>query len=269
MYFKTFRYLTIVFIFIFSYNLLEHNILSEEKTYEKRKIFITAHRGSSLKARDNSIEAINMAIEEKADYIEIDVRRTKDNKLVLSHDDIFIKSSGESFSIADSILREINNKGIFSRGNDKNIVTLEKALKLIRGKAKINIDLKVNTDKELLSKLVVELIEKYNMEEDVIITSSNYEAILNVRNYNSDIKIGYITKSLSKDFNIDKIDVISIYYKGLNEDIVKRVHKYNKKIFVWTVNTEEDGKRAISLGVDNIITNDVVTIKKLINNIIQ
>ena len=266
MYFKTFRYLIIVFIFIFSYNLLEHNILSEEKINEKRKVFITAHRGSSLKARDNSIEAINIAIEEKADYIEIDARRTKDNKLVLSHDDVFMKSSGESFNISESTLKEINRKGLFSVGKDDKIVTLEKALKVIRGKSKINIDLKVNNDKELISKLVVELIEKYKMEEEVITTSSNYGVLLKVRSYNSNIKIGYITRSLAEDFNIDEIDAVSIAYEGLNERVVERVHQLEKEMFVWTVNNEEEGQRAIALGVDNIITNDVIKIRNLIKN---
>ena len=260
---KGLRYLIIVFIFI---NLLEQNILCDEKIYENGKVSITAHRGSSLKARDNSIEAINIALEEKANYIEIDVRRTKDNKLVLCHDDVFIKSSGESFSIAGSALRDINGKGIFSIGKDDKIVTLEKALKVIRGKSKINIDLKVNNDKKLISKLVVKLIEKYNMEENVIITSSNYGALLEVRSYDSNIKIGYITKRLTDDFNIDEIDVISIAYEGLNEQVVQKVHGCGKQIFVWTVNDEEKGKRAISLGVDNIITNDVVRIKKIIKN---
>ena len=266
MYFKFFRRLIIVFIFIFSYNLLEHKILSEEKNYEKHRVFITAHRGSSLKARDNSIEAINIAIEEKADYIEIDVRRTKDNKLVLSHDDVFIKNSGESFNISESNFNDINRKRIFSIGKDDKIVTLEKALKVIRGKSKINIDLKVNNDEELISKLVAELIEKCNMEEEVIITSSNYGVLLKVRNYNSNIKIGYITRSLAEDFNIDEIDAISIAYEGLNERVVERVHKLGKEMFVWTVNNEEEGQRAIYLGVDNIITNDVIRIRSLINN---
>ena len=267
MYFKFFRRLIIVFIFIFSYNLLEHKILSEEKNCEKHRVFITAHRGSSLKARDNSIEAINIAIEEKADYIEIDVRRTKDNKLVLSHDDVFIKNSGESFNISESNFNDINRKRIFSIGKDDKIVTLEKALKVIRGKSKINIDLKVNNDEELISKLVAELIEKCNMEEEVIITSSNYGVLLKVRNYNSNIKIGYITRSLAEDFNIDEIDAISIAYEGLNERVVERVHKLGKEMFVWTVNNEEEGQRAIYLGVDNIITDDVVMIKNLINKI--
>ena len=267
MYFKFFRRLIIVFIFIFSYNLLEHKILSEEKNCEKHRVFITAHRGSSLKARDNSIEAINIAIEEKADYIEIDVRRTKDNKLVLSHDDVFIKNSGESFNISESNFNDINRKRIFSIGKDDKIVTLEKALKVIRGKSKINIDLKVNNDEELISKLVAELIEKCNMEEEVIITSSNYGVLLKVRNYNSNIKIGYITRSLAEDFNIDEIDAISIAYEGLNERVVERVHKLGKEMFVWTVNNEEEGQRAIYLGVDNIITNDVIRIRNLINKI--
>lgn len=267
MYFKFFRRLIIVFIFIFSYNLLKHKILSEEKNCEKHRVFITAHRGSSLKARDNSIEAINIAIEEKADYIEIDVRRTKDNKLVLSHDDVFIKNSGESFNISESNFNDINRKRIFSIGKDDKIVTLEKALKVIRGKSKINIDLKVNNDEGLISKIAAELIEKYKLEEEVIITSSNYGVLLKIRGYNSNIKIGYITRSLEEDFNIDEIDAISIAYEGLNERVVERVHQLGKEIFVWTVNNEEEGQRAIYLGVDNIITNDVIRIRNLINKI--
>ena len=113
MYFKFFRRLIIVFIFIFSYNLLEHKILSEEKNCEKHRVFITAHRGSSLKARDNSIEAINIAIEEKADYIEIDVRRTKDNKLVLSHDDVLLKILVKVLIFLKAILMILIEKEFF------------------------------------------------------------------------------------------------------------------------------------------------------------
>ena len=67
-------------------------------------------------------------------------------------------------------------------------------------------------------------------------------------------------------FNIDEIDAISIAYEGLNERVVERVHKLGKEMFVWTVSNEEEGQRAIYLGVDNIITNDVIRIRSLINN---
>ena len=100
-----------------------------------------------------------------------------------------------------------------------------------------------------------------------LLTSSNYGALLDVISYDSNIKIGYITKSLTDDFNVGEIDVISIAYEGLNKEVVQRVHGFGKQIFVWTVNDEEKGKRAISLGVDNIITDDVVMIKNLINKI--
>ena len=82
--------------------------------------------------------------------------------------------------------------------------------------------------------------------------------------YNSNIKYSYITKSLTDEFNIGEIDVISIAYEGLNKKWCK-VHGFSKQIFVWTVNEEK--VKAISLGVDNIITDDVVMIKNLINKI--
>ncbi|NET52426.1 MAG: glycerophosphodiester phosphodiesterase, partial [Merismopedia sp. SIO2A8] len=50
------------------------------------KIDITAHRGSSDAAPENTMSAINLALQEQADYAEIDIQQTKDSSLVLLHD---------------------------------------------------------------------------------------------------------------------------------------------------------------------------------------
>lgn len=264
--FKKYRIILVLLIFIMFYAIMISSISSSEKNY-RNDVLVTAHRGSSIKAKDNSVEAIKLAIEEEADYIELDVRKTKDNKLVLSHDDIFIKSSGAAISISNNTLKEINYyKDIFNIKKEK-VVTLEKALKMIKGKAKLNIDLKVNNDEQEICKLLVKLIEKYGVEKEVIVTSTDYNALINIKGLNNNIKTGYITKKVTNSFNIEDIDALSIAYEGLDREIVEIFHKNNKEVFVWTVNNEVDAERAIYLGVDNIITNDVIIIKKLIKKI--
>src|SRR3954463_10063616 len=57
-----------------------------ESTGELRQFDNVAHRGASGYAPENTIAAFDKALDMKADYIEIDVQRSKDGKLVIIHD---------------------------------------------------------------------------------------------------------------------------------------------------------------------------------------
>ena len=66
--------------------------------------------------------------------------------------------------------------------------------------------------------------------------------------------------------NIEKLecDFISIKYNLLSKELVEKIHENNKEIHTWTINDEENIRKIIKLGVENIITDDVNLVKDIL-----
>lgn len=239
-----------------------------------KDIKITAHRGSSLKAPENSLSSIKMAIEEKADFVEIDAMTTKDNKVVLFHDTNLKRISGSSNSIKNMTLEEVkavDNGSYFSSAfKDERIPTLEEVFKVANGKIKLNIELKPTKEKDTLPEEVAKLIKEYNMEDQVVVTSLDYNSIQEFKEYEPLVKIGYILTFGIGDFTNLNIDFISVEYGMAKKELIYAMHALNKEVHVWTVNDADRVEDLAKLGVDNIITDSTemvdATLKKLKEN---
>lgn len=232
-------------------------------------ILITAHRGSSLYYPENTLTSIAKSIEENADYVEVDVRLTKDNKVVLFHDNTLKRVNGRNQSIEDMTLEEVKKVDNGSYKNKKydyeNIPTLEEVFENFKGKIKFNIELKMNNKKGYeLSKEVSKLIKEYSMSQDVVVSSFNKLTIEKFKKDNKDIKTGYIISNPIDNIEKLECDFISIKYNLLSKELVEKIHENNKEIHIWTINDEEDIRKIIKLGVENIITDDVNLVKYIL-----
>ncbi len=263
--------IVIVFIFLLMVIVTTKSLLVN-KSIDKH-ISITAHRGSSSKAPENSISSILQAIMDGADYTEIDVMTTKDNRVVLFHDPNLYKVNNSIVAIKDLNLEDvqkIDNGSYFSlKFKGEKIPTLEEALKIAKDKIKINIDLKILKENDALPIEVAKLIKKYQMEEQVIVSSSNYDAIQIIKAYCPKVKIGYIMNVGFGNFSALNVDFISVEYQMLTPNMVYMMHALNKEVHVWTVNSEEHTKNVIQLRVDNIITDSVDDVDQVIKNSIN
>lgn len=249
--YKTFLVVSILYIVIFSLNI-------ENITFAQNKeISITSHRGSCYYCNENSIKSIEKAIESGCDYVEIDLRTTKDNKIILSHDDNLKRLYNKDVYIKELTLQEINN---ISNGE---IPTLEEVFKDFKHKIKFNLELKVKDQNDILPMEVSKLINKYDMDDYVLVTSFNKKIICDYKTKNKSMKVGYISNKKNEDYVNLNIDVLSLNYKLINEELVKELHNNNKEVHVWTVNDEKTIKEALNMGVDNIITDDVSLVKKI------
>lgn len=229
-------------------------------------INITAHRGSSLSAPENSMSSIQYAINENADYVEIDVMTTKDNEVVVFHDSTLKRIANSNKKIKDMTLKEvkqIDNGLYFSKEfRGERIPTLEEVFKSFKGKVRFNIELKTTSKYDNLSNEVARLIKEYNMEDQVVVSSLNEDTITKFENENSEIESGYIISFGIGDLSAINVDFISVEYDLLSYSLVELMHMYEKKVHVWTLNDRDRIIRAINLGVDNIITDNVVLAKK-------
>ncbi|MGB8455443.1 MAG: glycerophosphodiester phosphodiesterase family protein [Anaerocolumna sp.] len=224
-------------------------------------IRVTSHRGFSSEVPENTLPAIEKAIGEQADCVEVDVRMTKDGELVLLHDDNLKRTTGLNRKIWEVTYEEVSHldagswKGKAYTGTK--IPTLLEVFDMCKGKVNLNLDLKFRSEKEGLEEKVAALIKEYDMEWQCVISSASLSVLGNMKRLDPDIRTGYITYQIYQGyFKNDNIDFFSIKSNLVTKTVSSEVHKAGKEIHVWTVNTKNELQRMKRLGVDNVITDD-------------
>lgn len=225
---------------------------------DKDNIFITAHRGNSSEAPENTLSAIKSAINLGVDYAEIDVQETKDGQIILLHDNNFKRVCGYNKKIWEVSYPELKDYDAGNYFNNKfrkeKIPTLEEALKTSKGKIKLNIEIKTNGHDKNLVLNSLNIIKKEKFDKNCIVTSSNYNVLKQVRKLNPSIKIGYINHKSLKDLETMDVDIYSLDGRIVNRSFIEKAHRKGRQVHVWTINKEDDMVKYINLGVDNIIT---------------
>lgn len=231
------------------------------------KFCITAHRGASENAPENTMAAIAQAVAEAADYAEIDVRLTADGVPVLLHDGALFRTTRELKNLAEVSYEELS---AYDAGSSYSadfagepVPRLEDVLEQFGGKIGFNIELK--TEEEMLAKQVVAMITACGMEESCIISSVYYGQLERVKAYNKEIKTGYILSMVYGDFyEKEAADFFSIRASYVTEHVIKQAHAQGKEVHAWTVNRENELKRMKAIGVDNIITDAPAYARKVL-----
>lgn len=224
---------------------------------------ISAHRGFSHVAPENTAYAFEAAMESGADYIELDVQLTKDGQLVVFHDTTLDRTTNGSGKLADHTYEELSRlsagshfgkKGEF---DDAKIMLLSEVFDLVDRKKLLNIEIKDTTGAVQAAEKTVELLEEYNLEGSCYVTSFSYTILKRVKELNPKIKTALIANmAASTSYSmLEHIDAVSMNYLFVNQSVVNEAHRNGKLIFVWTVNRKADMEEMVRLGVDNIITN--------------
>lgn len=224
---------------------------------------ISAHRGFSHVAPENTSYAFEAAMESGADYIELDVRLTKDGQLVVFHDSTLERTTNGSGKLSDYTYNELQKlsagtdfgeKGEF---DDAKIMLLSEVLELVDRKKLLNIEIKESAGAVQAAEKTVELLEEYNLEGSCYVTSFSYTILKRVKELNPRIKTALIANmAASTSYSmLEYIDAVSMNYLFVNQSVVHEAHRNGKLIFVWTVDRRADIEQMVALGVDNIITN--------------
>lgn len=224
---------------------------------------ISAHRGFSAAAPENTIYAFEAALDSGADYIELDVQLTSDGELVVFHDKTLNRTTdgrGNLYTKTYAELQELSAGSWFNSSgefDDAKIMLLSEVLELVGNDILLNIEIKSHGNYIAAAEKTVELIEEYDFESSCYVTSFSYPALRKVKQLNPKIKTALIANvAASTSYSrLEYIDAVSLNYIFVNQSIVNTVHQNGKKIFVWTVDRTNDIQKMAALGVDNIITN--------------
>ena len=219
---------------------------------------ITAHRGSSAKAPENSLSALRQAIADGADYAEIDVQTTRDGRVILHHDGDFMRMAGVPGRVEEMTLEEVRDLEIgslFSEGfAGERVATLEEAIAVCRGRLRLNIELKYNRVDPLLAGRVGAILRAESFTGDCIVMSLNWEPLRAFAGDFPEVPIGYIVfRSLGR-IGAAAADAFSLNANQLTPGLVRSLHRSGAEVHVWTVNDSRLALGMIEMGVDNLIT---------------
>ncbi len=230
---------------------------------------ITAHRGSSRSAPENTMAAIAAAVEEMADYVEVDVQLTKDGVIVLGHDANLKRVAGVNRSMASLTWEEIQALEVGSWFSPEfageRIPLLEEVLDFCKGKISLNIEIKNLGKESQLPERVVRLIREKDMEEQCVVTSTSLEYLERVKLLAPELRTGYILSAAYGDFYFEeRADFISIRASFVNRQMVERAHAQGMAVHAWTVNSKSEMERLRLMEVDNLITDYPVLAREII-----
>ncbi len=206
------------------------------------------HRGARAYAPENTLASFKKALEIGVDAIELDVRKTKDNQLVVIHDaDVKRTTDGEGL-VSELTLSQI--KAFSAEGGEK-IPTLDEALDFLDKKVKVLVELKeVGSEEQVLS-----IVHVRGLEKNVVIISFLEEALKKVRELNKNVETGLIYAKHSNPVKAAlelKTNYLVALYRFTHTATVQKAHENGLKIIVWTINTLQEAQDYAKKGVDGI-----------------
>ena len=256
---------------VFAFTLLFANgneVMADEVQGKDKKVDVIAHRGASGYAPENTIAAFDKAVEMKADFIEVDVQRSKDGKLVLIHDHTVDRTTDGTGLVGDLTFKQLRNLDAGSwmgeQFKGEKIPTLDETLDRYRGKIGILIELKSPELYPGMEEQVARIIKERNLDKPknnkIIVQSFNFESMKKMDTLLPRVPIGVLTSS-TRDTTEEALNEFSHYadyfnpnYSIVSKQLVDQVHALGMKISSWTVRSQETADFLLSMNVDGIIT---------------
>ncbi len=221
---------------------------------------IIAHRGAAGKAPENTLVAMRHAINDGADWLEIDVQETLDGEVIVIHDSDFMKLANKNLKVWNGTFEEIRNIDVGSWFNTgfsaERVPLLAEILELAKGKCRVLIELKYYGHNEQLEQRVVDIVEEAGMEDYIAIMSLQYSGLQNFKALRPNWPLGLLsTQYIGKLSNFD-VNFIAVNANTAKPTAIRRIQSAGKLAYVWTVNDRVSMARMMALGVDGIITDE-------------
>lgn len=220
-----------------------------------KKVICIAHRGASGHEPENTLSAVEKAIELGADWIEVDVYAIE-GELIIIHDERLERTTNGAGYVRDKSLAYLRS---LDAGKSQRIPTLREVIDSTERRAGINIELKGPRT----ASLVVSLIEEYVKErqwnyDQFIVSSFNRRQLRKVRKLNPRIRIGILIDRPRRHYAIfaRRYNAYSVHVQInlASARFVARAHERGLRVSVYTINNLEDIDRLQAVGVDGIFT---------------
>ncbi|MDU9417946.1 glycerophosphodiester phosphodiesterase family protein [Staphylococcus lloydii] len=231
------------------------------------QIKVVAHRGLSSKYPENTLIAYEAALQLNIDYLEIDIHKTADDKLVVIHDDSVDRTSNGTGKIKDYTMEQLQQldyglwKGESFRG--QTILEFKDVLKLVKQYSKkLLIEIKKPEQYPGIEQLLLKQLEEAQVQSsNIVIQSFDMESIKKIYSTGVNYKLGVLISAKKYWYrrpNFKKIATFAHFlnpnYKLVTTKFVATAHKYNLEVMPYTVNDKVISAKLIKSNIDGIIT---------------
>lgn len=225
------------------------------------EVEIVAHRAGGFARPENSLSGLEYATKVGADWVEIDVQRTKDNHYILNHDDTFARAAGTPRKAQDLTLKEVKELNIGKDGKTERVPELREFLEAAKGKMKVIVELKGATADQRMGDDVVALIRELGMAEETMLMSLDYSLVSYLDEKYEDVEVGFAYFLSFGDVTQLAGDYLVLEEGEANASRLFTLGVTGRKTMVWTVNTPEGMERFVTEDVSGIITDDPESLK--------
>ncbi len=260
----------IIFLFFFAtQSAAKEPIETKKPNLDVMKV---AHRGAAKYAPENTIPSIEKAIELGMDYIEMDVRYTKDGVPVLMHDPKVDRTTNGEGPVSDYTLAEIKklDAGYRSRFGDKfkgtRVPTFEEVLEAMQGHIRLYLD-----QKEMPRPVLVELLKRYDFYPDNMVVVGGGERAAKFAEMVADAPImpgvGSVDQIPGIIAKFPTVKAFNTSAQTLKKEVVAEAHRRGILIFTNTLgfgDAETYMRHAIEMGCDAIQTDRPIVLLKTI-----
>ncbi len=228
----------------------------------KHSFIVVAHRGDHVDAPENTIAAYELGIQHGVDFVEIDLRTTKDSQLVIMHDATVNRMTNGNGKVSDLSFAEIRQLKLADKTRpglgEHQIPSFEEVLKVCRGKIGIYLDYK-NARVEQ----AYQLIQQYKMEKDIVVYINTPQQFIDWRRVapNMPLMISLpdnikTAEALNKFLQTTPVEILDGDYSDYTPEILAAATKARSVVWPDIQSPQEAGNwdKAIAIGLKGLQT---------------
>ncbi len=245
-----------------------------------QKPYVIAHRGISAKAPENTLAAFQKAAQtDGIDMIELDVRLSKDNEVIVLHDRTLQRTTtgnGPARSYTYKELQEFDAGSWFHPSfSSERIPSLGQVFETVGKKVWINVEIKSDIFHReppgVLETAVLDIVREYEMTERVLISSFDHDIVYRIKQMEPRCITGVLYNLYVDFFHLPstlalraKADAFICAKHELRSWMLNDAHKYGLAVYVYTLDSVHQAVTLARRGVDGILSNRADDIVKAV-----
>ena len=219
---------------------------------------VIAHRGASGQLAENTLPAYELAIEQRADMIEIDLHRTRDGATVIAHDEELSGLGGKG-EIAVATLAEVR---ALDAGGGERVPTLDEVLDRFGERIPFNLELKRGSSAtyEGLERVALDAVRERGLLEQTLFSSFFDPLLERLRALAPEARLARLFSPRDPERPLERAravgaEAINPWRGLLQPELIEAAHAEGLAVYVFTADKEQEMRSLLDLGVDGIFTN--------------
>jgi len=231
---------------------------------------VIAHRGASAYRPENTLPAYELAVEQAADMIEIDLHRSRDGAVVIAHDAGLQRLGGRG-EIGASTLAELRT---LDAGGGARIPTLDEVLDRFGARIPFNLELKQGAHGAYagLEAVAVEAVRERGLLDRTLFSSFHDPILEELRRVSAEARVALLLSRRAAGRWPERAhalgaEAVNPELRLVDREFVERAHAEGLAVYVFTVDPADEMRRLLALGVDGLFTNVPDRMRRLLDGL--